>query len=709
MAYDTTQRLLNKIENREIVLPEFQREFTWKRKQSRDLLDSLLEGYPIGSLLFWKTQDVPALKNMPDFRPDGRVEVLLDGQQRLTALYMLTKDAIPPYYGEADIEQGKDPRDLYIHLQTLDLGYYKRTMMEPNPCWVRVADCFKPEGVRPKAIAEQLDGDPFETFGLLSDNLSRVQAIVNVQPPVMYVQDDADLRHALTVFDRVNSNGTPLGASDIALAHMCSRWPETRRVFKEKLTALREQGFAFDLTFLIRAMNAVVNGRAEYAVLHDNTEEDLMAGWRALDRLLDYLTNFLRDRAFIYSTGDLNTTNVLIPMLAYLAQNKLAFQSEADRRKLLYWMYAALIQRRYSGSVDQRLERDLNALENEPPIDSLIAVLREDHGDPKVAPANLDSRGVGHPLYNMTQVLIRAHGGVDWSNGLKLSEPRGASYSLQRHHVFPRAVLSAAGYDTGENLIHRKRVNEIANRVPLTREGNTDILAQPPAVYLPQVEQANPGNLKRFMIPMEPALWEVARYEDFLRARRHLIADRVNAYLDGLLAEPVGENGAARGDGRPAAAALARAGESEAVEFKSTLRWHLYAERIDKEMEHAVLKTLAAFLNTDGGTLLIGVSDEGKALDDLLGLDQFASEDRMLLHLTNIIKDRIGTTYMRFMRMAFEPVDGARVLRVDCRPGITPAYVRRDNRERFYVRTGPATSALEPSEMMTYIRERFET
>jgi hypothetical protein len=644
---------------------------------------------------------------MPDFRPDGRVEVLLDGQQRLTALYMLTKDAIPPYYREEDIQSGKDPRDLYVNLRTLALGYYKRTTMELNPCWVRLADCFKPERVRVRDIAEQLDGDAFETFSLISENLNKIRAILNVQPPVMYVQEDADLRHALTVFDRVNSNGTPLGASDIALAHMCSCWPETRRAFKVKLAALQDEGFDFDLTFLIRAMNAVVNGRAEYFVLHDNTKEQLMAGWRALDRLLDYLVNFLRDRAFVYSTDDLNTTNVLIPMLAYLAQNKLAFQSERDRRKLLYWMYAALIQRRYSGSVDQRLERDLNALENEPPIESLIAVLREDHGDPEVAPSNLDSRGVGHPLYNMTQVLIRAEGGVDWSNGLKLSKPLGPSYSLQRHHIFPRAVLSEAGYDTGENLIHKKRVNEIANRVPLTREGNTDIFAQPPAVYLPQVEEANPGNLERFMIPMDRALWTVEHYEDFLVARRHLIAKRINAYLRRLRAETSGEDDAQRENQRTTAAALVQAGESETVEFKSTLRWHLYAERIDKEMEHSVLKTIAAFLNADGGTLLVGVSDDGETLD-VLDLDGFQSEDRMLLHLTNIIKERIGPTYMRFLRMSFEAVGEQRVLRVDCRPSITPVYVRQNGHERFYVRTGPATSALEPSQMMAYARTRFE-
>lgn len=79
------KRLINKIEHRELVLPEFQREFTWNKDQVKKLIGSFLKDYPTGSLLFWKTDEEIALKNMPDFEFDGRINVLLDGQQRLTA------------------------------------------------------------------------------------------------------------------------------------------------------------------------------------------------------------------------------------------------------------------------------------------------------------------------------------------------------------------------------------------------------------------------------------------------------------------------------------------------------------------------------------------------------------------------------------------------------------------------------------------------
>lgn len=704
---DSTQNLLTKIENREIVLPEFQREFTWKQSQSRDLVDSLLKGYPVGSLLLWKTADVPALKNMPNFEPNGRVEVLLDGQQRLTSLYMLTKDSIPPFYSDRDIDSKKDPRKLYYNLETRNLRYYKRLEMQNNPRWVRVADCFGHNGaVEPRSIAQQITDDEnerFEVFAELQKNLDDLKGILKSEPPVMYVQNDANLQHALTVFDRVNSNGTALSEADIALAHMCSQWPNARRVFKEKRAELKEQGFEFALTFFIRATNAVTNGRAEYHILHDATEDELISGWNALDRLMDYLINFLRDRAYIYSTDDLNTTNVLIPMLGYLAQNKHAFQDERKRNRLLYWMYAALYLRRYSGSVDQKLERDLNSLNDDHPIEGLIATLREDHGSPEVKSSQLDTRSVSHPFYNMMQVLIRASGGVDWSNGLKLSKPIGSQYSLERHHIFPKSVLSKVGYDTGSNLIDKKRVHEIANRVPLTREGNMDIFSKPPAEYLPKVQEANPGNLEKFMIPMNPALWEVENYESFLQERRELIAGRINQFMQRLIDASESAND---GSDDTSTEAIIHKGESEMTEFKSTLRWHLYAERNDKEIEHACLKTIAAFLNSDGGTLLIGVDDDGE-LTGFMEYDQFDNPDKAMLHLTNIVKERIGTSSVRFLRMSVDTVGGEHVMRVDCKPSVVPVYLDHENDEHFYVRTGPSTSELRPSEIAEYVQHQF--
>lgn len=528
--------LLNEIEHNEIVLPEFQREFTWDGDQSKLLIDSLLEGYPTGSLLLWATDDPPALKNSPDIPDDTRVEVLLDGQQRLTVLYLFVKDEIPPYYSDID----NDPRNLYYNLETRELQYYKKNEMKDDPRWVPVTDCYAEDSVDAgEIVGDIVEGgtERYELFQQFQSNLKDLQNIVNVEFPIMQVDDESSLSEALTVFDRVNSQGTPLSDADIALAHMVSSWPETRRRFKEKLRALDREGFEFDLTFLVRAMNAVINQSAEFEHLHDNSNTTLQQGWEKLSSILDYLLNVLRNHAYIYSTSDLNTPYVLVPVIGYLALNGGEFRSAQERDRMLYWMYAALLQRRHTRSLDASLLQDLNVLDDDEPIAALVTTLKEEEGDPHVSPENLDMRGIRHPLYNMMSIVIRAREGVDWRNGVELSKPFGDEYSIESHHIFPRAQLRRAGYDSGSNHHDRKRVNEIANRVPLTRSGNRGIFDSPPAKYLPTVKEKYPDSLEPAFVPQDEALWQMENYEEFLAERRRLIAEGINSYLDGLVKE----------------------------------------------------------------------------------------------------------------------------------------------------------------------------
>lgn len=146
-------------------------------------------------------------------------------------------------------------------------------------------------------------------------------------------------------------------------------------------------------------------------------------------------------------------------------------------------------------------------------------------------------------------------------------------------------------------------------------------------------------------------------------------------------------------------------GETDFVEFKSNLRWNPQTQRKDRAIEHAILKTMAAFLNAKGGTLLIGVSDEKEIIG--IGEDRFENVDKMLLHLTILIKDRISTIHMEFIKFEVEQLQGKYVLRIDCEPATVPAYLKEHNEEHFYVRTGPSTSRMKTSKIYDYVRMRF--
>ncbi|MEM8954077.1 MAG: response regulator [Verrucomicrobiota bacterium] len=149
---------------------------------------------------------------------------------------------------------------------------------------------------------------------------------------------------------------------------------------------------------------------------------------------------------------------------------------------------------------------------------------------------------------------------------------------------------------------------------------------------------------------------------------------------------------------------LAAGGETDRVEFKSTLRWNLHTDKSDKRMENSCLKTVAAYLNSRGGTLLVGVDDEGIALG--LDSDHFATEDKLLLHWNSLFKKHIGVAFASFIRSDILDLDGKRILAIQCRPSREPVFFRRENDEVFYIRAGNGTQQLTPSEVLAYINQR---
>jgi predicted HTH transcriptional regulator len=150
---------------------------------------------------------------------------------------------------------------------------------------------------------------------------------------------------------------------------------------------------------------------------------------------------------------------------------------------------------------------------------------------------------------------------------------------------------------------------------------------------------------------------------------------------------------------------LIRAGEGTALEFKSTLRWNVRDGKNDEQMTYACLKTIAAFLNTSGGSLLIGVADDGT----VVGLEQdgFATSDRFLQHLSNKILSALGEVAASNIESRVHELDGLSVCEVVCRSSKVPIYLRSKSEEEFYVRTGPRSDRLSPSKLVEYVRTRF--
>ena len=148
---------------------------------------------------------------------------------------------------------------------------------------------------------------------------------------------------------------------------------------------------------------------------------------------------------------------------------------------------------------------------------------------------------------------------------------------------------------------------------------------------------------------------------------------------------------------------LIDSGEGDRLEFKSTLRWNLRENRPGKEIELSWLKTVVAFLNTNGGTLLVGVADNGKIVGR--SPDGFRNDDKYLLHVNNLVQRHIGVEFSRYLRYDLRPIDGESVLIFDVQPSDEPSFLKTNEDDVFYVRMGPASRKLSLRKTLEYLKD----
>ena len=151
---------------------------------------------------------------------------------------------------------------------------------------------------------------------------------------------------------------------------------------------------------------------------------------------------------------------------------------------------------------------------------------------------------------------------------------------------------------------------------------------------------------------------------------------------------------------------LIRQGESEKLEFKETLRYNIHTKEFDRRISHSILKTVCAFLNTKGGTLLVGVSDKGSV--EGLERDDFKTDDKFMLYFNNLFRKQLGNEFIPFVSYEIVKVGKKSVFVVSCRESKKEVFLKNDSdNEEFYIRTGPASVALTGSKLVGYVNRKF--
>lgn len=521
--------ILDRIDLGDMALPEFQRGYVWGRDQVRGLMQSLYREYPVGSLLVWKTTASSTALKGADIDAEKVVSLLLDGQQRMTSLYGVMRGH-PPTFFQGD---ARAFTDLYYDLRDETFEFYGPIKMKDDPLWVNVTELYK-SGLAPWFQTFAQLGLDAETLGLYMARLNRIEAIASLDFHVEEITGDKDVDEVVEIFNRVNSGGTKLSKGDLALARICGRWPDARIRLREMLSQWDEAGYSFEMDWLLRCATAIATNQAPFSALKTIEVADFASSTDRAEKSIDFLLNLIGSRLGLDHNKVLGGRYALTMLSRVVDQAGGTIVDPVDQGKLLYWYVHQFLWGRYGGSTETMLARDLAEFEAGG-LDGLIGELAQWRGELIVRPSDFDTSTTGSRFYAMMYLLSRVGGARDLITGLELSASMlGASSSLELHHVFPKARLYKEGYD-------RSEVNAVANYCFLTAGSNKVISDKNPAEYLAEIAEQHPGVLESQWIPMDPELWTIDRYADFLAARRELLAASAEALLSTLLAgDPTG-------------------------------------------------------------------------------------------------------------------------------------------------------------------------
>jgi hypothetical protein len=265
--------------------------------------------------------------------------------------------------------------------------------------------------------------------------------------------------------------------------------------------------------------------------------------------------------------------------------------------------------------------------------------------------------------------------------------------SKNYHHFFPKSYLKKQGVGNENSIVNITLVGADLNK--------HKIRAKAPSVYIQEFLDENeslPTSIHSHLIEdIDSYGIHSDDYKVFLEKRSKSIYDALRKRIE-LKNE--------RNTHDAELKELIHIGENETMEFKSTLRYDLRENKINKKLEFVIAKTISAFLNTEGGILIIGVDDSGNALglDNDLGTLSKRDTDAFELHLRNIISKHLGSSFEKYLKVNFPSIDEKTVCKIQVLKSGKPVFATYEGAENFYVRIGNSSIPKNRAEQSEYER-----
>lgn len=515
----TISELLTDIERGRIALPDMQREFVWENTQIRDLVDSLYKNHPVGMILLWQT--APS-ENVPLTRIDDTTkeiseysELVIDGQQRLTSLYLIKHGVIFKGGKERKVNLLFNPETEEFEVAILRIKH--------KLGWINITDLVKNGEYQYRDRFKKL-GWPEDKIFQAMQKMSEVRNIfigARNSIPVFSISSSMEYDEVADIFVKINSKGTRIRITELLLALLALKIPgEFRQDFRRYLDELEGKGWELDASAVIRSLVAVAakQGRLAYfrGLAKSISKEDLRKNWDIVKKSLNDCLRLLDENLGIRTNEILPSQNMLIPLVFYLSRKTSKF-TEEEAKDFSLWFLLASFWGRYAGSPETRLDEDIKEIDKTLSLSGLFQLLKNQVGRLLIDEKRFTGKSRNSKL--LLYIVSRYEGAEDWWKGHKIT-----TTDYEEHHIIPRSLLKKAGYDFS-------LVDDAANIAFLTEKANRKISNTDPVQYLSEIDSKK---LEKQFVPLDKNLWKIENYEDFLRHRRRVIVKKINEHLKTL-------------------------------------------------------------------------------------------------------------------------------------------------------------------------------
>lgn len=565
--------LLSDVKNGKVGLPDLQRPFVWKDKKARDLLDSMLKGYPIGYIMLWQSpEDYETVNHIGAndktyIRPDYLV---IDGQQRLTALLaaisgIKVKDK---NYAERQIRIAFNPltREFAVWTQA-----YER-----NPEWINgisavfEADAnhdvpkFRRQFIKECNAGRQKNGKVILTDGeekIIETSINDLLNLSIYTLPTLRINAKATEEDVAEVFVRVNSGGQTLTEKNF-IETLLAVYDNDVHDKIDKFCAdsrIPKDGTAYnfilkvDPSHLIRMAVAVGFRRARlryaYMLMRGKdletgiiTSAERAANLTKFKNALDEVTNLNNWHTFMglfadagYVNGNIVASSnavVFCYVLYLLGKFNYKVQPITLQKIIKKWIFMSTITYFYTGSTESEVEKQFADLRSIHTADKFVTYLEEvistrftDDYFNLTLPSDIMSAAAISPAWFGYIAALNVLGTPMLFSTTTLAAKllpgaSGDKKAIDKHHIFPKHYLTKNGYTSDRDR------NQIANFTYLDYNTNIDISDDPPAKYVARYRQklGENGYKKTCEENALPVDFEKMEYPAFLEQRRKLMA-----------------------------------------------------------------------------------------------------------------------------------------------------------------------------------------